>query len=407
MTHSFEAPLGDKVDQYGIQENGGVLALLTANTSSTDIEDLRGKHKVVQGLYVNFGQDNSREEIWNIRKLSSKQSIPLHEVQIPGLAASFVDDGLDELPQFDEGTVISLLHGIAADYALYNGYEAIYILEAFQNSSVFTLLSSYYFAIQRQLDSVAFPKKIYFYPKNPEVVVSNELLNSKKNVEPALQMLPLVLTMLSGGPDSTVLLNELIRRYYGQAVVEAIFINFGQPYLAQEILSARNVANLSKVRLNEINVSGISQAFVGKGETGVGYPILRNLIHGMYGLASDYARYRQARELHHANIREDVINLPWLNSFFSALHATGQVASLRSSVQLEINSEYLNISKEEVIVRGVEMIGDKVAETFSCLTSSSVGKHCGKCRSCRNRRKAFIAADVKDKTVYEVEPDIF
>jgi len=52
------------------------------------------------------------------------------------------------------------------------------------------------------------------------------------------------------------------------------------------------------------------------------------------------------------------------------------------------------------------MIGDRIAETFSCLTSGTVGKHCGRCRSCRNRRKAFLAAQVKDLTVYEVEPEV-
>lgn len=42
--------------------------------------------------------------------------------------------------------------------------------------------------------------------------------------------------VISGGPDSKTLLNEVLRHNVPQNIpTEAIFINFGQPYLLQEL----------------------------------------------------------------------------------------------------------------------------------------------------------------------------
>ncbi len=395
MKNSFEAPLSSVVNQYGEQKDKGTLALVTANTTPSDLEEVRKDNKAVTALYINFGQDGSHTDTQSVRNLVRHQSVTLDEIQIQTLSASFMDT--ENTRQYDTGTLINTLHGIAADYALYNGFQTVQILEGFETASVFHQLPQYYFALNRQIAAVAGEGKIHIQG------LTSNAVDVPPTAKPFTESENLVLSMLSGGPDSSVLLSELIRRYYRRSVVEAIFINFGQPYMAQELLSARNIANVCKVRLNEISVAGISQAFVGKGEVGVGYPILRNLINGMYGLASDYARFRNAKELHHANIKEDVINLPWMTEFFAALD---QTVGVSAEQDLNVKSEYLAVPKAEVIMRGSEMIGDKLGETFSCLTTSAVGKHCGKCRSCRNRRKAFLASQTEDTTVYEVEPEV-
>jgi len=397
--NSFEAPLHHVVDQYGDFEKKGSLVLLTGNTE-TDREGLEkaiSEDNSSEGLFINFGQDNFRQDLARIRSIQSEMNIDVTEIHIPGIAASL----LDTEQSYDAGTVINTIHGLAADYALYNGFKAINVLESFENTSVFSILPQYYFSINQQLNSLNNEEKIKIFGRyvglgeNSEDSIEDES-NEARNF---------VVTMLSGGPDSSVLLSELVRQYYNRAIVEAIFINFGQPYMAQELLSARHIANICRVRLEEISVSGVSQAFVGKGESGIGYPIFRNLINGMYGIATDYARFKQANSLYHANIQEDVTNLPWMPNFFNALNKTTQSINT-GKVKTEVKSDYLDIPKAEVIMRGSELIGEHVAETFSCLRSNTEGKHCGVCRSCKNRRKAFIAAEVQDTTSYDVEPDV-
>lgn len=399
---SFEAPIDAVVDQYGFRSMERVLALVTSNTTPGDLEALRSIEKNPVGLFVNFGKDNARKELFDVRGLCRSQNMPLVEVHIPSLAFSFLDRE-DKVPEYNEATVINMLHGIAADFALYNGVSTVHILEDFGEASVFHVIPQYYFALNQQLEAIVGSNKIKIHGKT--ILggdASNHSLHELCNRDNSKK---LILSMLSGGPDSTVLLSELVRNHYQRAIVEAVFINFGQPYMSQELISARKMAALNRTRLNEVMVPGISHAFVGKGEKGVGYPILRNLINSMYGLVSDYARYRGADEIHHANIKEDVVNLPWLQNFFEAFTETVRVSSSNEKIT-SVKSEYLSHEKAEVIMMGSELIGEKIAETFSCLTNGIGGHHCGKCRSCRNRRKAFMAAQVEDATEYEVEPEV-
>ncbi len=254
MNNSFEAPLSSVVNQYGEQKDKGTLALVTAHTTPSALEEVRQDNNGVTALYINFGQDGSHTATQRVRTLVNAQSVPLEEIQLQTIAASFIDT--EATRPYDTGTLINTLHGIAADYALYNGFQTVKILEGFETASVFHQLPQYYLALNRQIATVAGEGKIDI----------QGLASHDRDVPPIAKQFTesdnLVLSMLSGGPDSSVLLSELIRRYYRKSAVEAIFINFGQPYMAQELLSARNIANLCRVRLNEISVAGISHAFV-------------------------------------------------------------------------------------------------------------------------------------------------
>lgn len=201
--------------------------------------------------------------------------------------------------------------------------------------------------------------------------------------------------VISGGPDSATLLNEVIRHNVPQGKpTEAIFINFGQPYLLQELLSARRVAELAKVPLNEIVVPGLSHAFLGQGE--FGYIIFRNVIEASYGIAASYARYHNGEVLYHANIQEDVDDLPWLPNFFEKF--AQMQAAIEDGPQLTISSPYLAVPKAEVFEHADEM-SVSLSETWRCLRAGH--KHCGECRSCKRRQQAFINAGMRDETEYE------
>lgn len=204
------------------------------------------------------------------------------------------------------------------------------------------------------------------------------------------------LVVISGGPDSKTLLNEVLRQNVPQGIsTEALFINFGQPYLLQELLSARNVAAERKIKLHEVLVPGLSHAFIGAGE--FGYIIFRNVIEASYGIAASFARYHGMDTLYHANIKEDVDDLPWLPDFFTKFGDMVNAIKDPSKGELTIQSPYLAVPKGEVFERALEMNVD-LSSSWSCLRSGEV--HCGECRSCLRRKAAFQMAGVKDETRY-------
>jgi len=62
------------------------------------------------------------------------------------------------------------------------------------------------------------------------------------------------------------------------------------------------------------------------------------------------------------------------------------------------------IEKPDLLRIGYKVLGDKLFETWSCYTDgvkhNNEFVHCGKCESCVNRKNAFLAAGMQDKTKY-------
>ena len=70
---------------------------------------------------------------------------------------------------------------------------------------------------------------------------------------------------------------------------------------------------------------------------------------------------------------------------------------LRKSVK--IWSPYReNLSKSDMIKIGYKILGNSLFKSWSCYSNKKF--HCGKCESCNNRKLAFAAAKIKDRTKY-------
>lgn len=57
------------------------------------------------------------------------------------------------------------------------------------------------------------------------------------------------------------------------------------------------------------------------------------------------------------------------------------------------------MTKSQIITDGLKDMGNLLFEAWSCYTDSDT--HCGVCESCQNRRAAFDAAGISDKTIYQ------
>lgn len=75
---------------------------------------------------------------------------------------------------------------------------------------------------------------------------------------------------------------------------------------------------------------------------------------------------------------------------YEALLREGVGASLR------IVRPFARLTKPEVLRRGADL---PLHETFSCIRPVG-SRHCGRCNKCAERRGAFRAAGIDDKTVY-------
>ncbi len=74
----------------------------------------------------------------------------------------------------------------------------------------------------------------------------------------------------------------------------------------------------------------------------------------------------------------------------------GKALGTGLGVRLEVLAPYRKLSKVDVIRRGAHL---PLHLSFSCIAPH--GKfHCGRCNKCAERRRAFKAAGVDDKTIY-------
>ncbi len=82
-------------------------------------------------------------------------------------------------------------------------------------------------------------------------------------------------------------------------------------------------------------------------------------------------------------------------AFFEAM---ARALTLGLAHDIQIAAPFIELHKSEVIALGVSL-GVPLELTLSCMNPTH-GIHCGQCSKCRERRDAFDAAGVEDKTEY-------
>lgn len=79
------------------------------------------------------------------------------------------------------------------------------------------------------------------------------------------------------------------------------------------------------------------------------------------------------------------------------ISAINNAACAGTYINVQVVAPYTNISKTEIVKRGVAL-GIDYNKTWSCYKGGE--KHCGKCGTCVERKEAFLKADVNDPTEY-------
>ena len=211
--------------------------------------------------------------------------------------------------------------------------------------------------------------------------------------------------LISGGMDSAV--SAAIAKNEGYEIY-AITFNYGQRN-KKEMESAKEIAKWlnAKHKILEVNLRQIGGSALTDNievpEEAYGIPITyvpaRNTI--FLSFALDYAEVIDADYIYIGVNAIDYSGYPDCRpEYLEAFQKMADLA-LKRSVEgrpIKIKAPLLYLSKAEIVKKGIEL-GVPFEKTWSCYREGE--KHCGRCPSCKLRKKAFKEANVEDPTEYE------
>jgi len=222
--------------------------------------------------------------------------------------------------------------------------------------------------------------------------------------------------LYSGGLDSAILLESLSRGLDGAGDrVVPIYVDCGSAWQRAELAAARRFIELL-------------------GRVGIGSLVVLSLptsdLYGDHWSVSGHGVPDSATA-------DEAVYLPGRNALLAVkplvwcgMHGVGRLAlatlqsnpfpdagdgffasfsralSIAMAADLEIVKPFANRSKKEVMLEGRDA---PLAETFSCIapardpTAATGFVHCGRCNKCAERRQAFLAAGIPDRTPYAAD----
>ena len=240
------------------------------------------------------------------------------------------------------------------------------------------------------------------------------------NMNEALSKLPdtehNVVSVLSGGLDSTILTYILVKKY-GKDRVFALSYNYGQKQ-KRELDMARATCNWLGVAhkvldlsiLGEIvkdvsaNIKGTDVAMptikdvLGDPQPKTYVPF-RNMI--LNSLAFSFAESNKASHVFTGlQVHDEYGYWDTSQKFVDSMNA---VADQNRSHKVKLEAPFSALSKYDEI-KIAEELGNVVFEyTLTCYNPDEDGRSCGKCPSCSERIANFAKAGVKDPIPYSVD----
>lgn len=219
------------------------------------------------------------------------------------------------------------------------------------------------------------------------------------------------IVLLSGGLDSATCLALASAADYQ---CYALSFDYGQRHRSELDAAARlaehlEVADHKVIRLDMRGIGGsaLTDATLAvPEEESTGIPITyvpaRNTVFLSYALA--WAEVLEAKAIFIGVNALDYSGYPDCRPDFIA--AFQQMANLatRAGVEghvLKVETPLISLSKADIIRKGLEL-GLDYSLTVSCYQADEYGRACGKCDSCRFRRKGFLEAGSVDPTRYQV-----
>ena len=208
--------------------------------------------------------------------------------------------------------------------------------------------------------------------------------------------------ILSGGPDSTTVAYWAKKQGYQ---TQALTFNYGQ--IAQkEIGYAVKTAERLGIPIKIIDISSLKEIYAGVTSlidrdipmtADFSQPIIVPFRNGIFlSIAVAYAASIGASRIFCGAHRSDEPFYPDCRREFYRAFETA--AKLGTEQDIPIESPFSDLPKSEIIKEGARL-GVPFRDTWSCYLNEA--KHCRKCESCTNRKRAFKEAGILDPTEYQ------
>jgi queuosine biosynthesis protein QueC len=216
--------------------------------------------------------------------------------------------------------------------------------------------------------------------------------------------------ILSGGIDSSTLLFQLVKSQQFDEVHAITFI-YGQKH-QKEIEFARKIAALLGVEHKIVDLSDLKNilqsALTSKDKeipnvaaSAVHYETLKDTVvpnrNAIFlAIAVGYAKSIGASVVYYGAHYSDRGVYPDCRKEF--VYSFQQMARLATGdTKIRVEAPFVDKTKTEIVRLGIQL-HVPYELTWSCYVGGDI--HCGKCSSCRERKRAFDEAEVPDPTVY-------
>jgi 7-cyano-7-deazaguanine synthase len=218
--------------------------------------------------------------------------------------------------------------------------------------------------------------------------------------------------LISGGMDSCVTA-AIARQNYE---IAALHTSYGQPTQRRELQSFQaladhfSAAERLAVQLDHFRLIGgssltdsnlpIHDADLTNREIPNTYVPFRNA--HFLSIATSWAEVLGATKIFIGAVWEDSSGYPDCRPEYYAAFNNVIRAGTRPTTHITIETPLINVSKRDIVKRGVEL-GAPFHLTWSCYRDSDIA--CGACDSCALRLRAFQQAGVEDPIAYSTKPE--
>jgi len=212
--------------------------------------------------------------------------------------------------------------------------------------------------------------------------------------------------VLSGGLDSSTVAYWAKKEGYD---VHAITFRYGQ-IATKEVESAERIAKELGAPIKVVDLSSLREIFTGVTSlcdesipmtSSFSQPIIVPFRNGiLLSVAIAYAEVLGATRVFYGAQGSDEQFYPdCRKEFYKSFETTARLGTDRDIV---IEAPFSQISKSDLVKIGTAL-GVPYYLTWSCYLNGA--RHCGRCESCANRRKAFEQTEIADPTEYDSKLD--
>ncbi len=223
---------------------------------------------------------------------------------------------------------------------------------------------------------------------------------------------PLAVVLASGGLDSCVCVADTARDHD----LALLHVNYGQRTQARELRAFTDIADHYRVPAARRLVTDLAHlaAIGGSSLLDPEAPVEQGLPAGGDGIPSTYVPFRNAHLLCIAvswaevigagvvvlgAVQEDSSGYPDCREVFVRAFQAAVDAGTRPQTRIELRTPLIHLDKAAIARRGIELEAP-LHLTWSCYVAADVA--CGRCESCRLRRRGFERAGAVDPLAYAI-----